>query len=58
MIDTNFDWDVEELVAGLLQYGLDPADIKYIIITHAHDDRYWGARTLQDKYPKAARDHV
>ena len=53
MIDTNFDWDVEELVAGLLQYGLDPADIKYIIITHAHDDRYWGARTLQDKYPKA-----
>jgi len=53
MIDTNFDWDVEELVAGLLQYGLSPADIKYIIITHAHDDRYWGARTLQDKYPNA-----
>jgi metallo-beta-lactamase class B len=53
MIDTNFDWDVEELVAGLLQYGLDPANIKYIIITHAHDDRYWGARTLQDKYPNA-----
>ena len=25
MIDTNFDWDVNELVAGLLQYGLDPA---------------------------------
>src|SRR5262245_44109866 len=51
MIDTNFDWDVEELVAGLLQYGLSAADIKYVIITHAHDDRYWGARTLQDKYP-------
>jgi metallo-beta-lactamase class B len=53
MIDTNFDWDVEELVAGLLQYGLEPKNIKYIIITHAHDDRYWGARTLQDKYPNA-----
>ena len=51
MIDTNFDWDVKELVAGLLQYGLDPADIKYVIVTHAHDDRYWGARTLQDTYP-------
>lgn len=53
MMDTNFDWDVKELVAGLLQYGLDPANIKYIIITHAHDDRYWGAKTLQDTYPNA-----
>src|SRR5262245_2307298 len=51
MIDTNFDWDVEELVAGLLQYGLSPADVKFIIITHAHDAGYWGAKTLQDKYP-------
>src|SRR5688572_15179963 len=40
MIDTNFDWNVKELVAGLLQYGLDPANIKYVIVTHAHDDRY------------------
>src|SRR6185436_18467018 len=34
MIDTNFDWNVQELVAGLLQYGLEPKNIKYIIITH------------------------
>jgi metallo-beta-lactamase class B len=53
MIDTNFDWNVKELVAGLLQYGLDPGNIKYVIVTHAHDDRYWGARTLQDTYPNA-----
>jgi metallo-beta-lactamase class B len=53
MIDTNFDWNVKELAAGLLQFGLDPADIKYVIVTHAHDDRYWGARTLQDTYPSA-----
>lgn len=51
MIDTNFDWNVKELVAGLLQYGLDPANIKYVIVTNAHGDRYWGAKTLQDAYP-------
>ena len=51
VIDTNFDWDIKELVLGLLQFGLDPKDIKYVIVTHAHDDRYWGARTLQDTYP-------
>jgi metallo-beta-lactamase class B len=53
LIDTNFDWNVTELAAGLLQFGLDPANIKYILITHAHDDRYWGAKTLQDLYPSA-----
>src|SRR5215472_1812794 len=51
VIDTNFDWDIKELVLGLLQFGLDPKDIKYVIVTHAHDDRYWGAKTLQDTYP-------
>ena len=30
-----------------------PPTIKYIIITHAHDDRYWGAKALQDTYPNA-----
>jgi metallo-beta-lactamase class B len=53
LIDTNFDWDIQELVLGLLQFGLDPANIKYIIVTHAHDDRYWGAKTVQDLYPSA-----
>jgi hypothetical protein len=40
-------------VLGLLNFGLDPNNIKYIIITHAHDDRYWGAKALQDTYPNA-----
>ena len=53
LLDTNFDWNVKELVAGLLQFGLDAANIKYILITHAHDDRYWGAKTLQDLIPTA-----
>jgi glyoxylase-like metal-dependent hydrolase (beta-lactamase superfamily II) len=53
IIDAGFHYASEELVQGLLNFALDPNDIKYIIVTHAHDDRYWGARALQDKYPNA-----
>ena len=53
LIDTNFHYSSKELVLGMLNFALDPNDIKYIIVTHAHDDRYWGARALQDTYPKA-----
>lgn len=53
VIDAHFHYSSNELVLGLLNFGLDPNDIKYIIITHAHDDRYWGARALQDTYPNA-----
>jgi metallo-beta-lactamase class B len=53
LVDTNFHYSSKELVLGLLNFGLDPNDIRYIIVTHAHDDRYWGAKGLQDTYPKA-----
>lgn len=53
LVDTNFHYNSKELVLGLLNFALDPNDIKYIIVTHAHDDRYWGARALQEAYPKA-----
>lgn len=53
IVDASFHYASEELVLGLLNFGLDPNDIKYIIVTHAHDDRYWGARALQDTYPNA-----
>jgi metallo-beta-lactamase class B len=35
---------------GLRQLRLDPAQIKYIIITHGHADHYGGAQYLADKY--------
>src|SRR5438874_2181640 len=38
VIDTIFDYSVEEEIAGLKQLGLDPANIKYAIVTHAHPD--------------------
>lgn len=53
VIDTNFHYNSKELVLGLWNFGLDPNNIKYILVTHAHDDRYWGARSLQDTYPNA-----
>jgi metallo-beta-lactamase class B len=53
LIDANFHYNSKELVMGLLNFALDPNDIKYVLVTHAHDDRYWGARAIQDTYPNA-----
>jgi len=38
------------VVAGLEKMGLDPADIKTIIVAHAHGDHYGGAAYLRDTY--------
>jgi metallo-beta-lactamase class B len=51
VIDTIFDYAVEEEVAGgLKKVGLDPAAIKYAVVTHPHPDHHGGARFLQDRY--------
>lgn len=34
---------------GLRKLGLDPAQVKYVIITHGHADHYGGAQYLTDK---------
>jgi metallo-beta-lactamase class B len=50
-IDTIFDYSVEEEVAGgLKKLGLDPATIKYAVVTHPHPDHHGGAKFLQDRY--------
>ena len=58
VIDTNFHYNSKELVLGLLNFGLDPNDIKYIIVTHAHDDRYWGAKAPPGHVSERARGDV
>jgi metallo-beta-lactamase class B len=51
VIDTIFDYSVEEEIAGgLKKLGLDPANIKYAIVSHPHPDHHGGAKFLQDRY--------
>ncbi len=51
VIDTIFDYSVEdEVVEGMKKLGLDPAQIKYAIVSHGHGDHSGGAKLLQDKY--------
>lgn len=35
---------------GLRRFGLNPARIKYLVITHGHGDHYGGARYLVERY--------
>ena len=51
LIDTLFDYSVEEeVVGGLKKLGLDPATIRYAVVTHPHPDHHGGAKFLQDRY--------
>jgi metallo-beta-lactamase class B len=49
VMDAIFDYSVEdEVVHGLTTLGLDPKQIKYVIVSHAHGDHVGGARFLQE----------
>ncbi len=51
LIDTLFDYAIEpEIVEGLTTLGLDPRQIKYALISHAHGDHDQGAALLQSRY--------
>ena len=50
LIDSGYDYSIKELSDGLKTFGLDPAQIKYVVLSHAHGDRYFGAKFLQDTY--------
>jgi metallo-beta-lactamase class B len=38
------------LVPGLRAVGIDPAKIRYVVVTHAHYDHFGGAQYLADRY--------
>ena len=51
LVDAIFDYSVDDEVAGGLKaLGLDPATIKYVIISHGHADHSGGAKYLQDRF--------
>jgi len=48
IIDTNFAWATQpEILDGLAKLKLDPKDVKYVILSHAHGDHDQGVATLQ-----------
>ena len=51
LIDTIYPYNSEELIiGGMRKVGLDPKNIKYLIISHAHGDHIGGAEMLQTRY--------
>lgn len=38
------------MVEGMKKVGLDPANIKYVIVSHGHSDHSGGAKLLQDRF--------
>jgi metallo-beta-lactamase class B len=51
VIDALYDYAVEDaVVGGLAKLGLDPARIRYVVVSHGHGDHHGGAKLLQDRF--------
>jgi metallo-beta-lactamase class B len=51
LIDTIYPYNSEALVVGgMRKLGLDPKNVKYLLISHAHADHIGGAETFQARY--------
>ncbi len=51
LIDTIYPYNSEELiVGGMKKLGLDPKNIKYLLVSHAHGDHIGGAAMIQSRY--------
>ena len=51
LIDTLYEYASEDaIVGGLKKLGLDPAKVKYVIVSHAHGDHVGGAKLMQDRF--------
>jgi metallo-beta-lactamase class B len=53
LLNTNFEWVTADLLNELKTLGLDPANIKYALIGHAHSDQAWGINVLKKMVPTA-----
>ena len=52
VIEALFDYAArDEILDGLKKVGLDPKNVKYVILSHAHGDHDGGAVLLQDSIP-------
>ena len=54
LFDTIYPYNSEELIlGGMKKLGLDPQNIKYLLVSHAHGDHIGGAEMLQTRYGKS-----
>ena len=47
MIDTLYGEFSQKTIDAMKQVGLNPKDIRYVIVTHGHSDHYGGAKLVQ-----------
>ncbi|MBI3050371.1 MAG: MBL fold metallo-hydrolase [Acidobacteria bacterium] len=51
VIDPLYEYSVEEeVVNGLTKLGMDPKQIRYVVVSHAHRDHVGGAALLQERF--------
>jgi len=51
MIDATYDYSVKDLIVDAMpKVGLDPKQIKYVVVTHGHGDHSAGVKYLQDNF--------
>ena len=51
LIDTTYEYEAEQvIVSGLKKLGLDPASVKYVVISHAHSGEVGGTKLMQDRF--------
>jgi hypothetical protein len=51
LLDTLYEYASEDaIIGGLTKLGLDPAQIKYLIVSHGHGDHVGGAGLIQQRF--------
>ncbi|MDQ0273776.1 MBL fold metallo-hydrolase [Cytobacillus purgationiresistens] len=53
IVETSASPSIPHLLAGLKELGLDPADVKHLIVTHVHLDHAGGAGLFLEHCPEA-----
>ena len=53
LLNTNFPWVTPLLVDELKTFGLDPANIKYVVDVRSHSDQSWGINAVKKMVPSA-----
>ncbi len=50
LFDTLYGDLTDMIIDGIRELGMDPNDIRYVVVTHAHYDHIGGAKRMQDEF--------